>query len=413
MEKINKKFQNSRLGLELDVYVHDGKEWFLAKDISDYLGYEATAQATRHLNRPEIHSCVSTWHTAQGNEYQAMFIDEYALYEMMIRVTRKDQERYAKAQAFQDWVFGEVLPSIRVNGGYIDPTRIPDWGIDMSKYKDTDMTPIEIICVELKEYGHRCRKFNFAAQHFRSAYDYLAKCYTNVVSDLFALSRNRDMFVNPANYPDVDNLTSSDMFTEGMRFLTDELEHSENGREIIDKFIDEYGEYPVFHDMYSGVGCGVCSEPDKGIPVGVVVTSRELSKLDIDKMKVDLKADKIIVFGRDSVEWKILNDANAMMMMSKRKESKINDLISTLTRRICQQILDDNEKNVMVAIVLDSPDDKISFWISEVINTYGDNDMLWYPNIIGVLDKDNNVVILKQVLNGIQEWLEYRMGGTK
>ena len=113
-------FKNERLGLSLDVYTFNGKEWFLAKDITDYLGYEATAQATRHLNRPEMHSCVSTWHTAQGNEYQAMFIDEYALYEMMLRVTRKDQERYAKAQAFQDWVFGEVLPSIRKNGGYID-----------------------------------------------------------------------------------------------------------------------------------------------------------------------------------------------------------------------------------------------------------------------------------------------------
>ena len=410
---IKNGFKNERLGLALDVYTFNGKEWFLAKDISDYLGYIETKDMTRNLDSMEKHSCRHIMPTPQGNNYEAVFIDEYAVYEVVLKVRKSNSERYAKAQAFQDWVFGEVLPSIRVNGGYIDPTRIPDWGIDMSKYKDTDMTPIEIICVELKEYGHRCRKLNFAAQYFRSAYDYLAKCYTNVVSDLFALSRNRDMFVNPANYPDVDNLTSSDMFTEGMRFLTDELEHSENGREIIDKFIDEYGEYPVFHDMYSGVGCGVCGDPDEGIPVGVVVTNRELSKLDIDKMKLDLKTDKIIVFGKDSVEWKILNDANAMMMMSKRNESKINDLISMLTCRICQQLLDDNEKNVMVAIVLDSPDDKISFWISEVINVYGDNDILWYPRIIGMLDKDNNIVILKQVLSGIQEWLEYRMGGTK
>lgn len=123
MVKYEKGFKNDKLGLELDIYEKDGREWFLAKDITDFLEYDATAQATRYLNDPELHSCMSTWHTAQGNSYQAMFIDEYALYEMMLRVTKKDTTRYEKAREFQKWVFGEILPLIRKNGAYVNVTK--------------------------------------------------------------------------------------------------------------------------------------------------------------------------------------------------------------------------------------------------------------------------------------------------
>ena len=113
-------FKNERLGLALDVYTFNGKEWFLAKDISDYLGYIETKDMTRNLDSMEKHSCRHIMPTPQGNKYEAVFIDEYAVYEAVLKVRKSNSERYAKAQAFQDWVFGEVLPSIRKNGGYID-----------------------------------------------------------------------------------------------------------------------------------------------------------------------------------------------------------------------------------------------------------------------------------------------------
>ena len=113
-------FKNERLGLALDVYTFNGKEWFLAKDISDYLGYIETKDMTRNLDSMEKHSCRHIMPTPQGNKYEAVFIDEYAVYEAVLKVRKSNSERYAKAQSFQDWVFGEVLPSIRKNGGYID-----------------------------------------------------------------------------------------------------------------------------------------------------------------------------------------------------------------------------------------------------------------------------------------------------
>lgn len=133
MRKLDKYFRNERLGLELDIYEENGKEWFKAQDISEFFGYEATAQMTRNLNKPETHSYMQTLHTAQGNEYQAMFIDEYALYELTLKITKANPERYEKAQVFQDWVFGELLPELRKHGGYLDINETDDIVSTLSK----------------------------------------------------------------------------------------------------------------------------------------------------------------------------------------------------------------------------------------------------------------------------------------
>ena len=120
MKKIENKFVNEKLGLMLDVYADEnGKEWFKAQDIAEFLEYRDTHTMTRYLNEPEMHSYTLNWCTAQGNQYQAMFIDEYALYEVVLRVTKADAVRYEKAREFQRWVFGEVLPELRKRGAYV------------------------------------------------------------------------------------------------------------------------------------------------------------------------------------------------------------------------------------------------------------------------------------------------------
>lgn len=50
---------------------------------------------------------------ALGREQQALFINEQNLYRVIMRSDKP------QAEAFQDWVCGEVLPSIRKSGGYI------------------------------------------------------------------------------------------------------------------------------------------------------------------------------------------------------------------------------------------------------------------------------------------------------
>ena len=49
-----------------------------------------------------------------GREQQALFINEQNLYKVIMRSDKP------QAEAFQDWVCGEVLPSIRKSGGYIN-----------------------------------------------------------------------------------------------------------------------------------------------------------------------------------------------------------------------------------------------------------------------------------------------------
>lgn len=119
MVTIKNGFKNERLGLELDVYTFNTKEWFLAKDVANYLGYRTANDMTRIITFEENYS-THKMRTAQGNEYEAVFINEFGLYEILCKVNKSDENRYNKAREFQKWVFGEVLPSIRKNGGYIE-----------------------------------------------------------------------------------------------------------------------------------------------------------------------------------------------------------------------------------------------------------------------------------------------------
>lgn len=51
-----------------------------------------------------------------GREQQALFVNEQNLYKVIMRSDKP------QAEPFQDWVCGEVLPSIRKTGGYITTT---------------------------------------------------------------------------------------------------------------------------------------------------------------------------------------------------------------------------------------------------------------------------------------------------
>lgn len=124
MEIIKNGFRNERLGVELDVYIIEGKEWFKAQDISEFLGYQKTTNMTRNIDFIEENSCTRNMSTAQGNNYDAMFINEFALYEIICKIRKSDIDRYLLARNFQKWVFGDVLPSLRKNGYIIDEKNI-------------------------------------------------------------------------------------------------------------------------------------------------------------------------------------------------------------------------------------------------------------------------------------------------
>lgn len=99
MEIIKNGFKNERLGIELDVYVIDEKEWFRAKDISEFLGYQDTNKMTRSIKITELNSIKQVLCTAQGNKYDALFINESVFSEIVQRTRKISKE--AKEELLQ------------------------------------------------------------------------------------------------------------------------------------------------------------------------------------------------------------------------------------------------------------------------------------------------------------------------
>jgi prophage antirepressor-like protein len=92
---------------ELRVIDRDGEPWFVAKDVADVLGYSNPQKAVRdHCKKGE------RFVTPFSNGVEVTFIPESDVYRLVMR------SKLPSAEAFQDWVMEEVLPSIRKTGQY-------------------------------------------------------------------------------------------------------------------------------------------------------------------------------------------------------------------------------------------------------------------------------------------------------
>lgn len=105
-----KIFSNSEFGTVRTVE-ENGKIWFCGSDVSLTLGYHNPQKAIRDHCRKDgvtIRSVVDNL----GRTQQAKFIDEGNLYRLIC------SSKLPAADKFERWVFDEVLPDIRHNGGY-------------------------------------------------------------------------------------------------------------------------------------------------------------------------------------------------------------------------------------------------------------------------------------------------------
>jgi len=86
----------------------NGEPWFIAKDIAEALGYANTSKAIN------VHcKAVSTCHTEMGGQVRAVqIIPERDLYRLVMK------SKLPAAEQFEEWVVGQVLPSIRKSGTY-------------------------------------------------------------------------------------------------------------------------------------------------------------------------------------------------------------------------------------------------------------------------------------------------------
>lgn len=129
MNLIGRKFENSRLDVEIFVYEVDSEEWFIGKNIALSLGYKDPSGTVKYINDTykkkvyiktieNIENVNKSHSEIQTINNNITLINEFGLYQMVSKST------LLKAQEFQKWIYEEVLPSLRKNNYYIDKENI-------------------------------------------------------------------------------------------------------------------------------------------------------------------------------------------------------------------------------------------------------------------------------------------------
>lgn len=101
-------FKNDQFG-DVRVIIKNDEPWFVAKDISEKLGYSETNAMTKRLDEDEFIS-----DKLEGMNMKSTLINESGLYNAVLG------SKISSAKNFKKWVTGEVLPTIRKTGGYVN-----------------------------------------------------------------------------------------------------------------------------------------------------------------------------------------------------------------------------------------------------------------------------------------------------
>lgn len=107
------KFEHDQFGTIRTVDV-DGEVWFVAKDVTDTLGYRESFDALESHVRPgqRANRVVAGAGSGIAANRRMAVVNEGGLYRLIMR------SNLPAADAFQDWVTDEVLPTIRKTGTY-------------------------------------------------------------------------------------------------------------------------------------------------------------------------------------------------------------------------------------------------------------------------------------------------------
>ena len=101
-------FNNAEFGSVRTIEIEE-KPYFVANDVAKALGYSVPKDAvSRHCK-----GALKRRYLTEGGEQELKIIPEGDVYRLVIK------SQLPKADEFERWIFDEVLPSIRKNGGYI------------------------------------------------------------------------------------------------------------------------------------------------------------------------------------------------------------------------------------------------------------------------------------------------------
>lgn len=107
----------------------NGEPWFVAKDVCDYFGDTNRSRTMQGLSDDQKGYTQTT--TPGGTQTMAI-VNEAGLYAMLFSMQPEKgrgitdeyiAERQNKISTFKQWVFEQVLPSIRKHGAYMAPER--------------------------------------------------------------------------------------------------------------------------------------------------------------------------------------------------------------------------------------------------------------------------------------------------
>lgn len=140
------RFNHTQFGQVRTIEI-DGNPWFVAKDVTDALGYTESKSALKsHVSAGQRQTVnLTDPSSVTGNRVMSL-INEAGLYRLIMR------SNLPRAVEFQDWVAEEVLPSIRKTGTY-NALQAPSSFADALELAAKQQREIEVMAprVELLE----------------------------------------------------------------------------------------------------------------------------------------------------------------------------------------------------------------------------------------------------------------------
>ncbi|KVR76140.1 hypothetical protein WK26_25625 [Burkholderia vietnamiensis] len=101
-------------GAQVRVVTVDGEPLFVARDVATVLGYANASKAIGDHCKGGVTSRYPILDSLGRDQYPTL-IPERDLYRLIMR------SKLPSAERFEEWVVGEVLPSIRKTGAYVAP----------------------------------------------------------------------------------------------------------------------------------------------------------------------------------------------------------------------------------------------------------------------------------------------------
>jgi prophage antirepressor-like protein len=124
IQPVSFSFQESH---DVRIQVIAGEPWFCLKDVCDILSVAVASPSRFQMDMKGVTKNVIP---TDGGRQQLTFVNEPNLYRVIFRSNKPE------AKQFQDWVFNDVLPTIRKTGSYQQkPTSEPLSNSDMQNLK--------------------------------------------------------------------------------------------------------------------------------------------------------------------------------------------------------------------------------------------------------------------------------------